>query len=50
MAGCYGNHPFDRIMEAQLFRWLDKQENGIDRRILLLKKKQILKNKRNGKS
>lgn len=25
MAGCFGNHPFDRMMEQQLNRWLDSQ-------------------------
>lgn len=24
MAGCFGNHPFDRAMESQLFQYLDQ--------------------------
>lgn len=26
MAGCYGNHPFDRYWEARLDDYLDSQE------------------------
>ena len=26
MAGCFGNHPFDRAMEAELNRYLDSTE------------------------
>jgi uncharacterized paraquat-inducible protein A len=29
MAGCFGNHPFDRAMERQLFDWLDSQDTVI---------------------
>jgi hypothetical protein len=25
MAGCFGNHPFDRAMERDLYRHLDKE-------------------------
>ena len=24
MTGCFGNHPFDRAMESQLFQYLDQ--------------------------
>lgn len=27
MSGCFGNHPFDRIMEQQLFRHLDSEDD-----------------------
>ena len=28
MAGCFGNHPYDRYLERQLDEWLDSQEEG----------------------
>lgn len=27
MAGCFGNHPFDRAMEQQLMRHLDEESS-----------------------
>lgn len=47
MAGCYGNHPFDRIMESQLFRWLDSEEKSLNRRICLQRRRYLRKKKRN---
>ena len=28
MAGCFGNHPVDRWIENQLYRWLDENCDG----------------------
>ena len=30
MAGCFGNHPFDRAMERQLDRYLDSLDNPVE--------------------
>ena len=27
MAGCFGNHPFDRYMERQLYRHLEEEQD-----------------------
>ena len=29
MGGCFGNSPFDRSMENQLFRYLDSEDDGM---------------------
>lgn len=28
MAGCFGNSPYDKYIESELFKWLDKFEEA----------------------